>query len=309
MIQIYGAGVAGTYLYHLLTKEGYDVSIYDVRNDVDCRCAWAFAYKEAKELYSLIDLNVKDYVLSNPEYIYANGIPLKNKNIVILEKRRLLKDLWVKFEKKDADLYIDATGSERAYLPKIKKDRLLPTIQFVEDHEKDENIYVHVSSKGYSWAFPLGNNRWHIGAGALNEGIAFELIKKLREKYEFDEKNVFCSCRGKVRMLPPSKCKPFVFEKIVGVGEAIGCVSGAGEGNVPSLISAKILFDSLNCLEKYEDKILKELWWIEEEQKFVDAMLEGKKMQMLKILPKVVEFESKRTVEHTISTFLKIIGL
>lgn len=39
MIQIYGAGIAGTYLYHLLSSEGFEVAIYDKRGEPDCRCA------------------------------------------------------------------------------------------------------------------------------------------------------------------------------------------------------------------------------------------------------------------------------
>ncbi|MET1124251.1 MAG: NAD(P)/FAD-dependent oxidoreductase [Archaeoglobaceae archaeon] len=310
MIQIFGAGIAGTFLYHLLSREGYEVSIHDVRSEVDCRCAWAIAYREAKELYKLIDVDIDDYVLVKPDFIVANGVYLKNKNAVVFDKKKLLEDLWTfEFRKTDAELIVDATGAARAYLPPIENDRLLPTLQTLERHEAEENIYVYVTTRGYAWAFPLGDGRWHIGAGATGSSELRSLIEKLRRKYGFEERGNVCGCAAKVRMLPPSRCRPFVAANTVGVGEAIGCVSGAGEGNAPALISAKILFECLENLEVYENRILEEFEWIETEQKFVDAMLNGRKLEMLRLLPKIVEIERKRMVEHTVATMLKLLGL
>ncbi len=77
MIQIYGAGIAGTYLYHLLSSKGLDVAIYDIRKEPDCRCAWGTVYSEAKSYYSEIGLNFDDYVILKPEYVVANGIWLR----------------------------------------------------------------------------------------------------------------------------------------------------------------------------------------------------------------------------------------
>ncbi|MEM4503725.1 MAG: NAD(P)/FAD-dependent oxidoreductase, partial [Archaeoglobaceae archaeon] len=86
MIQIYGAGVAGTFLYYLLFKNGYRVSIFDVRKSPDCRCGWGIAYKEARELYSEIEVNLDDFILTRPEKVVVNGIELKNNGIAIFDK-------------------------------------------------------------------------------------------------------------------------------------------------------------------------------------------------------------------------------
>ena len=311
-IQIYGAGIAGSYLYHLLENNGFDVSIYDIRSKPDCRCAWGFSYTETKELYREIGVNIDEYFLSKPKYVIVNGkLKLKNKEIVILDKKRLMEDLWdFELREDNADIIVDATGVSRAILPKIENDEIFVTVQSIEEHELDENIYVFMVSTGYAWAFPLSNNRWHIGAGELNKEKALKLIDYLREIYNLEEKEKDCNCFGKIRLLPPSRCKPIVWGNIYGVGEAVGCVSGAGEGNAPSLKSAKVFFDCLsgNELERYEERLLEALSWIETEHEFLYAIQNGKRLKALRLLPKIVSIESKRSVKHSIETVKSILG-
>jgi len=305
MIQIYGAGVAGTFLYYILTKNGYRCSIFDFRKSPDCRCGWGIAYKEAKDLYSEIDLDLDEFILTVPEKVFVNGVEFKNRGIAIFDKIGLLSELWkgFVFREENAKIIVDATGSSRAFLPKIDGDRVVPTLQFKERQRIDENIYIYFERHGYAWAFPLGDE-WHIGAGSVCEEKIPYLIKKLRQSYGLEEAESSCSCRAKIRMLPPSRCKPFVSNNIVGVGEAIGCVSGAGEGNVPALKSAKILFQCLENLEEYEKRILKELGWIEREQKFLDSVLRG--FPAFHLLFRIIPHESKRLVRHSIFDFLRI---
>ena len=311
-IQIHGAGMAGSYLYFLLQDE-FEVGIDDVRKTPDCRCAWGIAYEEAKELYKEIGVSLDDYVLSKPKYGVINGVEIRNKNIVIFDRAKLLSDLWseMEFKKVDADLEIDATGFRRAFLPKIENDRVYPTIQSVEVHEADENIYTYSSKTGYAWAFPLGNNRWHIGAGDLSVERARELVKKLRSAYGFDEKEEVCSCSSGVRLLPPSKCLPFIRCRYIGVGEAIGCVSGFGEGNAPALKSAKILKECLveKRFDEYEKRILEEFKWIEVEHKFVEAVQKNRKIRTLYYLFKVVGIERKRSLSYSLRDILSIIKI
>ncbi|MFN3384398.1 MAG: NAD(P)/FAD-dependent oxidoreductase, partial [Archaeoglobaceae archaeon] len=114
-----------------------------------------------------------------------------------------------------------------------------------------------------------------------------------------------CSCSARIRMLPPSKCKPFVHNNVVGVGEAIGCVSGAGEGNAPSLRCARILYDCIENLDSYESRVLKELSWVEREQRFLDSLLRG--FPAIHLLFKIIPHERKRLVEHSILDFLRVI--
>lgn len=313
-IQIYGAGIAGSYLYELLNREGFEVKIYDVRNNPDCRCAWGIAYNEAKELYGKIGINLDEYILSKPkEVVINNKIFLKNKNVYIFDRKRLLEDLWKGFEFAEGgrvDIVVDATGCSRAILPKIERDNIYYTVQTIEKHDLDENIYVQMRKTGYAWAFPLGD-RWHIGAGDRSYERAMELIRKLREVYGLEEGNVECQCRAKIRMLPPSECKPIVHGNIYGVGESIGCVSGGGEGNAPSLRCAYIFYECLRDekLDEYESRVLEEFWWIKEEHKFVRAVQEDKKLTALRLLPKVVSIESKRSIQQSVRDIKNLLNL
>ena len=256
--------------------------------------------------------SIDEFLLSKPKYVVVNDkLWLKNREIVILDKKRLMEELW-SFELKDGngDVVVDATGHSRAILPKIENDVIYTTVQSVEKHDLDENIYVYMVKTGYAWAFPLGD-RWHVGAGDLSRERALELVKKLRELYGLEEVKGECNCVGKIRMLPPSKCKPIVWRNVYGVGEAIGCVSGAGEGNAPSLKCAKIFYDCLaeNRLEEYERRVLEEFWWIELEHEFVNAVQCGKKLRALRLLPKIISIESKRSVEQSFETIKRLLSL
>lgn len=312
-IQIYGAGIAGSYLYELLSQNGFDVRIYDLRLKPDCRCAWGIAYNEAKELYKKIGVYLDDYILSIPKEVVINGkIVLKNKNVYIFDRKKLLEDLWkdLEFEKAKADIFVDATGCSRAILPKIENDSIYYTVQTVEKQDLDENIYVQMRKTGYAWAFPLGD-RWHIGAGDQSYERAIELIHQLREVYGIEDRGNECYCKAKIRMLPPSKCKPIVYGNVYGVGEAVGCVSGGGEGNAPSLRCAWIFYECLtnDKLDEYEKRVLEEFWWIEEEHKFVKAVQEGKKFTALRLLPKVVSIESKRSIQQSVKDIKNLLNL
>ncbi len=313
MIQIYGAGIAGSYLCELLHQNGFEARIYDVRKKPDCRCAWGIAYDEAKELYKRIGINLDEFILSKPkEVIINNKIVLKNRNVYIFDRKRLLEEIWsnLNFGDGRADIVVDATGHSRAILPKIENDSIYYTVQTVEKHDLDENIYVQMRRTGYAWAFPLGD-RWHIGAGDKSYERAMELVEKLREVYGIEKTEGECYCKGKIRMLPPSKCRPIVYRNVYGVGESIGCVSGGGEGNAPSLRCAYIFYECLSDekLEEYEKRVLKEFWWIEVEHEFVRAVQEGRTFTALKLLPKVVSIESKRSIQQSVRDIKNLISL
>ncbi|MDI9645104.1 MAG: NAD(P)/FAD-dependent oxidoreductase [Archaeoglobales archaeon] len=309
-VQIYGAGIGGSYLFMLL-RDHAEVGVKEISKAVDCRCAWGIAYKQAKELYNLVGIEFDDYVLSKPKLAIANGIEMKNKNIVTFDRKKLLSDLWQEIEFKDveADIQVDATGTSRALLPNIEMDSIYFTVQSIEKHDFDENIYAYGRRTGYAWAFPLGDKRWHIGAGDLNYERAAELVEEMRKFYGFSYSEKSCYCKAKIRMLPPSKCKPIVYKNIFGVGEAIGCVSGFGEGNAPSLECAKILADCINNseLEEYEKRVLKNFKWIEVEHEFVRDLQRNKKLSALLKLPKIALIERKRsaTVNFSVTSLIR----
>ena len=310
-VQVYGAGTSGSFLYRLLDGK-FEVGIKDVRSSPDCECAWGTVYSEAKSLYRMVGINFDEYVLVKPEDIIINGLRFRNLGIVTFDRKRLLEDIWreIDFTEVKADLVIDATGCERALLPKIENDRLYSTIQFLEKHKSEENLLIYARRTGYAWAFPLGDHLWHVGAGEKSPTRASELLQIFRNKYGFKGNNQVCSCRGKIRLLPPSRCKPFLYRNVLGVGEAIGCVSGFGEGNVPALKSAWILYECLreNRLRKYEERIIREFKWIENEHRFVEQLQAGRKLTALHLLLKVVSTEAKRTIKPSLEALKYLIN-
>ncbi|MHC1635772.1 MAG: NAD(P)/FAD-dependent oxidoreductase [Candidatus Methanospirareceae archaeon] len=294
-VQIYGAGMAGSYLYHLLRNKGIDVSITDIRKTPDCRCAWGIEnYSEVKELYKKIGIDFDDYVLVRIRKARTPTVGVElSEGSVIFNKRKLLVDLWedLQFEKKDADVIVDATGYSRAILPPIPDDRLIPTVQTLERVEglDEETLYFYPSrfGEGYAWAFPAGDNKWHIGAGDLRgEGMVKYLIEKLRESFKI-QGEVLCKCKAFVRHLPPSRCVPVVSGNVYGVGESIGCVNELGGGNLLALRSAA-LFAKYVCedaLDDYERGIFSEFKYLEKSYTLMDEFRDSiRKRRLLKSL-------------------------
>lgn len=305
-VQIYGAGMSGSFLYMLL-RDHLKVKITDVRSKPPCECAWEIPYNEAKRLYSLIGVDFDGYILAKPDHIIINGIEFKNLRLVLFDKRRFLADLWreIEFGESRADLRVDATGTERDLLPRIKDDKIYFTVQFLEKHRIKEDIFIYIRRTGYAWAFPLSNRLWHIGAGERNTQEAMRLLEILRRKYGFKEERNLCHCRSHVRLLPPSRCMPFLHDDIVGVGEAIGCISGFGEGNLPALQSAKILYECIinDRLGEYEHRILSEFKWIEGEHEFVRQTQSREKMNRSKVASRVASIFARRAMIPTPKTF------
>jgi len=305
-IQIYGAGMSGSFLYMLL-RDHHEVRVIDVRVRPPCECAWEIPYDGAKRLYSLIGVDFEDYVLSRPKYIVINGIAFMNVRLVLFDRRRLLRDLWreLEFGELKPDLSVDATGTERALLPKIKNDEIYFTLQSLEKHRIEEDIFIYLRRTGYAWAFPLGDNLWHVGVGEKSMQEAIKLLRLLRGKYGFEEKRSLCQCRSHVRLMPPSRCMPFLHGSVVGVGEAIGCISGFGEGNLPALQSAKILYECImsDRLGDYEREILREFKWIEEEHELVRWAQTKRKTGRSRMALRAISVFARRALFPTPKTF------
>jgi len=305
-IQIYGAGMSGSFLYMLL-RDHHEVRSIDVRVRPPCECAWEIPYDGAKRLYSLIGVDFEDYVLSRPKHIVINGIAFRNMRLVLFDRRRLLRDLWreLEFGELKPDLSVDATGTERAFLPRIKNDEIYFTLQSLEKHRIEEDIFIYVRRTGYAWAFPLGDNLWHVGVGEKSMQEAIKLLRLLRGKYGFEEKRSLCRCRSHVRLMPPSRCMPILHGSVVGVGEAIGCISGFGEGNLPALQSAKILYECImsDRLGDYEREILRKFKWIEEEHELVRWAQSKRKTGRLRMALRAISVFARRALFPTPKTF------
>jgi flavin-dependent dehydrogenase len=286
-LAIAGAGVAGAYLYKLLSKDWARIDIYDVRHNTKCEvspCAWVTS-KGFIEHVEASGLDPKKYILQEIKNVAVDDLKVRV-NVMTIDKPSFVKDLLqgadVKYTPLDINKYdkvIDATGLSRTFLPPVKEDILSSCIQYCVQSREEIEPRVEPTKIGYAWCFHLTNNRYHIGCGSLTENPS-HILKELgwHDKYQLNPgRNILCGCAGKIRITGPHHSEPFVSEGlsegIWGVGESIGCVgSVVGDGIVPGMRSAQILLKNWDNPDSYRDSILREFSWIHNERKLVDKL-------------------------------------
>ena len=174
-------------------------------------------------------------------------------------------------------------------------------------------IYIYAKRYGYAWAFPLGNNIWHIGAGAFTKHQTQFLFDQLIKILNLKDKIVkMCSCSSFVNWFSCYEVS-FVKDNIVAIGEAGGFVSALGEGNTLALESAYLLFECIKqadspqqAISMFKKKALKHFRWLKYQYAFIKALNKNKLLALL-LLPLVVKVAKKRTLEIKLS--LKLLRL
>jgi flavin-dependent dehydrogenase len=274
-IGIVGMGVAGSYLAARL-HNSHEVVGYERLSEekFDAVCAWGTSKAGIARFAKTCGLNFENYVLHDGRLMSVDvGKRIVNiglRGLCSFDKVRFIKDLakgqTIRFGHfayadsltKDNDLLIDSTGVIRPLLPRIKKDCLVPCLQYKVRYKEPpyDDFYIKPmlpELSGYLWYFPLGNGYAHVGAGDLYKRHSEELMKFLR-RYPCE---IIKKTGRPVRIMPPRYCEPIVSEKVVGVGESIGTVYPIlGEGIIPSLQCADLLIENLNDLSTYRKKVL-----------------------------------------------------
>ena len=292
-IAVVGAGVAGSYLLNRL--DGHEVECFEQRQEDKWYtvCAWGTSQPYIARMVKKAGLNFDDYVLHRGSKMivdYGTGTfeaPLKG--LVSYDKHRLCEDMlkghtvhWGtqvrgldgRFE--DFDLVVDATAIQRALLPKVKDDILVPCLEYQVKSSKlpwdDFYIKPYRGMRGYFWFFPLGEGMAHVGAGELTGAYKGQLEEFLK-KYDCE---VIRKIGRPVRIVPPAMCQPFNVGKVAGVGEAIGTVYPMlGEGIIPSMQSVETLVENLDDLEKYSEEILRRYDIYMKVFRFVKSKIDG----------------------------------
>ena len=284
MIRIGGLGISGLYLYWRLKNDGFDVSGYDVkRDDFYIPCGYATNENIMNEYMSIIGVDFRKYVLSRGKKIIFSGYNFQEKNlessgICTFDKNQLEKDesnnlKILPIDKHSMDLIIDATGITRAYLGKSMSDKQYYTLEYLTDHSDHDDFYFYFfkGGRGYFWSFPL-DNKYHVGAGSLS--IADLNMVRKSVPIRVTSRNI--------RMFP--LFDSMSRKNIIGIGEAIGTVSPiTGEGIIPSLKSAELLFqcikkyDKENLQNAYREAISKEFGYYYKLSRLVSNIQSGKK--------------------------------
>ncbi len=286
-IAIAGAGLAGAYLYRLLSGQGYQVDLFDHDPGTRCGlspCAWGTS-RGFPELVKSCGLDPEWYVIKQLSYVVMDEYRIEA-DLATVNKPRLVKDLRQGANIKNSlprvteyDRIIDATGVSRAFLPAIRDDVILPCVQWRIRTSAPLENWIKLGGIGFAWSFPLSRNEYHVGCGSFLSDPD-KIIKELgwvQSSTSNGRGKIICACTGQVRLTGPHHSQPFVVEdgacRIWGVGEAIGCVAPlAGDGIVAGMRSVQILMEHWNDPEGYKKAVLKEFHWMKSERNVIDRL-------------------------------------
>jgi hypothetical protein len=283
---IAGSGIAGSYLYGRMRREGYEVRIFDPKvKDFYIPCGFA-TNKNLLRPY-LNNLNIEmDQVLEvenvNVEVAGNNFNPIQAENIGLCTINKMKMEqlmgggevLQSACPSNPDQPIIDATGISRFYLPASRNDKKMFAIEKVSGKSEYKGFYFYFfpEGRGYFWSFPL-RDRYHIGAG----GIDLDEVKSHIEKYE-----AIRTVSRRIRMRPINE--NITSGNVLGVGESIGYISPLlGEGIIPALESAEALFQSIKKSDDikeisiiYRDRISKRMKEFEKIANLVENVQSGK---------------------------------
>lgn len=256
-IAVIGGGPAGlSFSWMMRGRRNYEVSVYEGLDNVGYKpCAWGLM----NGVEELVPLS-KEHVVSEIKgfRIFLDGkivhdIRGEEKLGYIVDKPMLLRDMASKLDVRyksnvsirDGKPFV---GSQELKADKVifanghyslPKDRTVPAIQYGTDFQQDPEVvdfYFYSDLLGYAWVFPDREGA-KIGIGGYADvNFLKERLKPL--------------VKGKTLFFHGARVSDtgVVEERINGeyIGEALGTVYAlTGEGIRPSIISAKIMADSI----------------------------------------------------------------
>jgi len=275
--------MSGSYMYRLLKERGMNADIFDISRTTRCgihSCAWGAApTAEVRRLVSRF-LEPSDYELQRFDSLNIEGLDIPA-DVLTIDKPRLINDLLDgaevllrPFDPNDYDRVIDATGVARAFLGPASGPQFLATCsQYRVRTEERLNMAIKMSSIGYEWCFPIGNNEYHLGFGNLRSDTSEYRPPAIIEM----NGKVLCRCSAEVRLSSPQATQPFVNGNVVGVGESIGAVAPlASDGIVYAMQTSEMLMERWDDPEGYAADVLREFDWMGKERQGLNRLYSGK---------------------------------
>ncbi|BDB98925.1 FAD-dependent oxidoreductase [Saccharolobus caldissimus] len=273
-IAIIGAGPAGLSLaYFLKGLKNYEVTVYESMPEPGIKpCAWGLItgiedilpipkeaiiseiknfriYHNNKLIYDIRTNSKLGYIIDKPLFLkkLAEKLDVQfNSKVVSKNDKYFVNDKIL-----EADKVIMATGHYS-----VDKSMTIPAIQYITDYEIDKEVvefYFYSGLLGYAWIFPDREGA-KIGIGGYAE------ILELKERV----KQIL---KGRIKMFHGARVTDYgvIEERLNGnyVGEALGTVYAiTGEGIRPSIISSKILADSIINNKDFKREFKKsKLYW------------------------------------------------
>jgi flavin-dependent dehydrogenase len=305
-IAIVGAGVAGSYLSNVLSRD-HEVTVYErhSKRNFECVCAWGTSKTAISRFAEHCGLDFADYILHEGEELRVSvaGIEATMElcGLVSFDKHRFVLDMqkgqkiqfgtWVRDATalKDQDLVIDATGL-RALLPRIQREEMrIPCVQYMVEYGEQppfDDFYLEILEGfgGYLWYFPLQDGFANVGAGDANRKHQ-EALRDFLHRYGGRPTKLV----GRpIRICPPRNCEPIFKGKVVGVGESVGTVFPPfGEGIIPTLQSSEILAENVADLPEYRRQLLRHFRFYPTAFDWVKPYLSGEVRPLEQAVPTV----------------------
>lgn len=295
-IAVAGCGWSGVLLANSLSVN-HEITVYEKSKELKAICSWAIPTLSFRELAKSYNLNADDYVKwVSKQLVMEKGKKTLNipvTGLCTFDKFNFMKNIMGSTqatfhfgetlnpeEYSNYDLIVDATGY-RAMLGKLSTDKYYSTYQ-VKAEFKDlpyPDFYIRfpahedLTATKYLWVNPLSYNTAYVGCSSTNGKKAYNIVHKFIQE---THATVLEEQAKMLRLNPPQESRPFIYGKIVGVGNSIGAITSLGEGNQPSAATVKLLTQNLTNLPQYQKQVLKHLGWLKYDYKAYAALTQNK---------------------------------
>jgi flavin-dependent dehydrogenase len=286
-VAIAGAGMSGSFLFRRLKDLGFaDVDLYDVKKSTACGCrpcAWGFAPAQGtRETISKV-ADPAQFEIFRSRQATVDGVKV-GFDMLALDKPALIRDMTKgtairegEIDLGDYDRVVDATGVDRAYLPKIENDTIAECTQYRIWSDRPLDLWFRTSSLGYEWCFPLGRDEYHVGFGNLKTEVQNYRPAVLNDADKGTTRTL-CRCHSRIRLSSPFHSQPIVAGKVVGIGESIGAVGPlAGDGNLHAMQTAELLLEHWDDLDGYAKEVLRRYDWMRRERRTAEKIFNGQR--------------------------------
>ncbi|MGC8678366.1 MAG: hypothetical protein ACP5TH_01005 [Fervidicoccaceae archaeon] len=274
---IIGGGPAGSFLAYLLTQAGASAKVYESLPKPAAKPCGMGVPKQIEKIFKIPDGLVMNEVRKYKVYLDGELFVESKEELWgwIVDKERMISYLLEGSEfinKKVNDrpdvlkeLFPNAyvVISNGSYWNGASKERInaLEVTLNLNERSFDENtieIYFDTEMFGYYWIFPWGEKMLNIGVGGLMKFSdlkrkLLEFIKERKQLNVYPIHELERKIRGaQIIASGIDLNKVDILKNIFVVGEAAGAVFPlTGEGIRPSMITSKLLFDSIISGESY----------------------------------------------------------